>query len=354
VGASDVLISVVNRKGDYQLVKSPVGRVLEHSAIQPPREGTLGVEQAAIDRKTVKYGYAWLHSADWAVLVQYAPPAGSGGVLGMVANLLTFASAIVLAIVAVIYFRAKKLVQTEQEKDAVRFQLEHASKLASVGELAAGIAHEINNPLAIVASEVGLMKDMMDPQFGMNPTFEDLLPHLGNIRDAAYRCRDITGKLLSFVRQSPVDMGRHNIHGLLEEILSGFLEHELAVSNIKIVRNYCDNMPLVATDANQFKQVVLNIVNNARDAITPPGAITITTLCENGQVQIAISDTGKGITPDQMEKIFLPFYTTKDVGKGTGLGLSVSYGIIRHLGGDIQVESTPGEGSTFTIRLPDR
>jgi two-component system NtrC family sensor kinase len=175
-----------------------------------------------------------------------------------------------------------------------------------------------------------------------------------NIREAAYRCRDITGKLLSFVRQSDVKTGQHDIHGLLDEILSGFIERELSVSNIEVVRKYRDDMPLITTDGNQLKQVILNIINNARDAITPPGTITIATGFENSEVFIAISDTGVGITPEQMEKIFLPFYTTKEVGQGTGLGLSVSYGIIGNLGGTIDVDSTCGEGSTFTIRLPNR
>jgi signal transduction histidine kinase len=156
------------------------------------------------------------------------------------------------------------------------------------------------------------------------------------------------------VRQSEVKMHPHNIHDLLDEILSGFLEREFTVSNIQVVRQYCEDMPAITTDGNQFRQVVLNIINNARDAIIPPGTITLATRCENSEVCVVISDTGKGIAPGQMDKIFLPFYTTKEVGHGTGLGLSVSYGIIRNLGGTIEVESTPEIGSTFTIRLPNK
>ena len=353
-GSSDVLISVINGQGIYQLVKPQLGKVLETSPLRPP-EQPLGVQKSRLnDYGTVKYGYAWLHSAHWAVLVQYAPAPGANGVLGLGANIVTFACVIVLVTVVIICFRAKKLVETEQEKDTVRFQLEHAAKLASLGELAAGIAHEINNPLAIIASEAGLMRDLMDPEFSTDSKMEDLTPPLENIREAVYRCRDITGKLLRFVRQDEVKVGQHDVHQLIDETLSGFLEHELTVSNIQVVRNYCDNMPLMTTDGNQFKQVLLNIINNANDAITVPGTITLTTEHAAGEICIAISDTGKGIAPGEMEKLFLPFYTTKEVGEGTGLGLSVSYGIIRQLGGTIDVESTPGRGSTFTIRLPAR
>ena len=132
----------------------------------------------------------------------------------------------------------------------------------------------------------------------------------------------------------------------------GFYERELAVSNITIKKKYCQQTPEIITDANQFKQVLLNIINNAKDAIKPPGKITIATNIEDKLISISITDTGKGISKEEMGRIFLPFYTTKEVGKGTGLGLSVSYGIIKNLGGKIEVESIPGKGSTFKIILP--
>jgi len=210
-----------------------------------------------------------------------------------------------------------------------------------VGELSAGIAHEINNPLAIIASETGLMKDLMDPEFSKDATFDDLVPHLKNIREATFRCRDITGKLLSFVRKTNINIQPYDINKSIEEIVDGFL-----------VREICDNAPRITTDSNQLKQVILNMINNAVDAINPPGRITISTMCNDETFAIVLEDTGIGMTQDQMEKIFLPFYTTKTVGEGTGLGLSVSYGIIKNLGGNIEVESVPGKGSIFTIKLP--
>jgi signal transduction histidine kinase len=112
---------------------------------------------------------------------------------------------------------------------------------------------------------------------------------------------------------------------------------------------------LLTTDGNQLQQVILNIVNNARDAIADkPGVISISTSLHRGKILVSIQDTGKGMTPDMLDKLFIPFFTTKEVGKGTGLGLSVSYGIIKGLGGEIKVESVPGEGSTFTLELPLR
>ena len=255
-------------------------------------------------------------------------------------------------IIVIIIIGPKKLVQYEKEKDIADAQLEQAAKLASIGELSSGIAHEINNPLAIIASEVGLMKDLMNPEFSTKTTFNDLDPHIQNIREATFRCRDITGKLLSFVRKGDVELKRHNIHNLLNEIVDDLIGHEMFVSNIEIIKKYCDEMPEILTDGNQLKQVFLNIINNAADAITPPGRIIISTSIVQKCINVEISDTGKGISPENIDKILLPFFTTKEVGKGTGLGLSVSYGIIKNFGGKIDVKSILGIGSTFTISLP--
>jgi two-component system NtrC family sensor kinase len=127
----------------------------------------------------------------------------------------------------------------------------------------------------------------------------------------------------------------------------------MEVSNIEIVRKYGAGIPQMKTDGNQLQQVILNIINNGIDALEGnSGRISIATTRDRGDIRIALSDTGKGIRPEDMENIFVPFYTTKEVGKGTGLGLSVSYGIVKSLGGTIEVESVPGKGSTFSIVLP--
>ncbi|MFC1563587.1 ATP-binding protein [candidate division KSB1 bacterium] len=347
----EVQISVINNHGTYQVVTTEVGSVLENSSTLPPMTINHGIQNSSSDNRDDYYAFKWLNNVKWAVIVKWALPAKSS-FYGFRTNIITFSVAIVFAIIAVIIIRSKKLVQSEKEKDIVDAQLEHAAKLASVGELSAGIAHEINNPLAIIASETGLMKDLMNPEFLQGITFNDLYPHIENIREATFRCRDITGKLLSFVRKNDVEIKRYNVHTLLNDIVNEFLGHELYVSNIEITKNYCSGMQEILTDGNQLKQVFLNIINNAVDAIEPPGAITITTSVTENNINIEISDTGNGISQNQIGKIFLPFFTTKEVGKGTGLGLSVSYGIIKNFGGEITVNSIPGKGSEFFISLP--
>ncbi|UCD18263.1 MAG: histidine kinase [Candidatus Zixiibacteriota bacterium] len=352
-GANEVLTSIVNRAGYYQLVTPHIGTPLESSSIVPPDHTKLGVEDVNIGGDSFTYGYSWLKTADWALIVQWAHPESEGFLSGMQLRLVIISSLLIFFSIFMILYRSRRLVEFQIESDRTRAQLEHAAKLASVGELAAGIAHEINNPLAVICEEAGLMKDLMDPEFGTPHRPEELTEHLDNIEESVFRCRDITGKLLGFVRQTDMDLREHDIHEILDDVVDGILGPEMAVSNIEVIRDYQHDIPRLVTDKNQLQQVILNIINNAVDAIGGlAGRITITTSNESKNARIAIADTGGGISPELLDKIFLPFFTTKEVGRGTGLGLSVSYGIIKSLGGKIEVESSPGEGSTFSIVLP--
>lgn len=354
----DILITLINSEGKFQLSNPRLGTVLENSPFSPPQKPKVGVLTAQINKKNYPYGYCWLAQTNWCVIVcSETPDAAFATNFQKTSLFLSFSTIVFLFFV--IYFRAKKIVEyerekeiSEMEKNIARSQLEHASKLATVGELAAGIAHEINNPLAIIASEAGLIKDLLNPEFKQNVSFDDLIPHLDNIQKSAFRARDITRKLMTFVRKDDLKLDYHDVNQIITELLEGFFEHELYVSNITLEKKLTPNLPKVFVDANSLKQVILNLLNNARDAITPPGKITISTWQSDEKIYISVKDTGCGISKEQMEKIFLPFYTTKPVGKGTGLGLSVSYNIVKSFGGTIEVESLVGKGSTFTIILP--
>jgi len=262
-------------------------------------------------------------------------------------------AALLLLALAIIVNRAGKLVAQQQEADQTRAQLEHASKLASVGELASGIAHEINNPLAVITEESGLLMDYTDPQFGHTLDEGDLRRRLETIQKSAFRCRDITRKLLRFVRKTDFELQEYDVHDIIDGVIDDLLGPEIEVSSVRVERNYNRSLPMLTTDVNQLQQVILNIVNNASDAIgDDSGTIIITTSRRGKNVLISIKDTGCGMTPEQLEKVFMPFFTTKEVGRGTGLGMSVSYGIVRGLGGKIEVDSAAGVGTTFTVVLP--
>ena len=257
-----------------------------------------------------------------------------------------------------IVFRARQLVNrqlaAEQTEAELSGQLVQAAKLASVGELAAGIAHEINNPLAIIAEEIGLLKDMLDPELAENGEEMNLEQHLDIMHEAVFRCRDITQKLLTFVRKTEVKIATHDLHDILDEVIDGMLNNEIAISNIKVVRDYDSAIQPIVTDRNQLIQVIVNIIKNAIDAMTKDGVLTVQTVHKDDRVIFSVKDTGCGMTAEQLERVFTPFFTTKNPGKGTGLGLSVSFSIVKSFEGNIYVNSVPDQGSIFTVELPYR
>ncbi len=358
LASKDVIISIINSNGYFQLTHHKLGNLLEKSPFLPPKEEQPGISTTFYQNSIIDFGYSWLTQNEWCV-VTTKENRNETFLSNFETKSIAASLIVVFLLLIVIFYRSKKIAESEkakklaeQEKNIAKLQLEHASKLATVGELAAGIAHEINNPLAIIASEAGLIKDFFDPQFNQNIDIKDIIPHLDNIQSSAFRARDITRKLMSFVRHEEYKLEFYNVNDIIEELIQGFIENDLYVSNIKLQKNLSPNLPKIFTDANSLKQVLLNLISNARDAITPPGSISIITEQIENEIRIAIKDTGCGISQEQMDKIFMPFFTTKEVGKGTGLGLSVSYNIIKNLGGRIEVESLVGYGSTFTIVLP--
>jgi signal transduction histidine kinase len=232
-------------------------------------------------------------------------------------------------------------IEKLMEKQA---QLVEAEKLASVGKLAAGIAHEINNPLTAVLTFSNLMLEQCAPS---DPRYDKLKLM---VRETD-RARTIVRQLLNFGRETVIKPEKININRPVSEIADSLVAQD-AFKGIELSMKLGDGLPDVYADPAQVGQVVLNILLNAIHAITPPGKIEVLTAVNDSNVEIVFSDTGKGISEEHIRKIFDPFFTTKDASKGTGLGLAVSYGIIKKHGGDIEVTSTEGQGTTFTVRLP--
>jgi len=352
----DVFTFIVNTKGKYQSVPKPLGTILESSQYLPANEPNVGAQEVSLNNDTYLSAYSWLHEVKWCLVVLQPLKMAYASMYRTRFIIITLSLVFLIVIVAVILFTAKRFVghleKTDMAKYDLQRQLFHAAKLASVGELAAGIAHEINNPLAIIGEEAGLLKDMLDPHlYTKEITPEEYNKHLDIVLNAVFRCRDITGKLLGFVRKDEVKLQLENINEILREVIR-MMQNEIRISNITVKTDYDENLPGIYTNRNQLQQVFINLVNNAIAAITPPGIISFRTTMKGGYISVSVTDTGCGMPPEQMEKIFFPFYTTKQVGRGTGLGLSVSYGIIKGIGGRIEVNSEVGRGSTFEILLP--
>jgi len=348
--------SLVSRDGTIQIVDPERGVLLGASDFIPPVKAGSGAQEIAGNGDTEVVAYAWLKEVPWALIVRQ--PLGIAYASMYRARRIMVASILVLVLVTltVVWVITDRLLRraqaSEESRVSLKSQLLHAAKLASLGELAAGVAHEINNPLAIVASESGWIQDVLNPEFGMEFSPDKVQQSLKQIDQAVYRAKNITHKLLNFARKNEPCLSPCNVNGMLDEVVSGIKEQEFSVSNIQLIRDYAPDVPDILLDPDQMGQVFLNLINNAQDAIDGSGTITLKTEVVNRSLRIMISDTGKGMTTEQMEKIFFPFYTTKDVGKGTGLGLSVSLSIVEAMGGRIEVQSLPGAGSSFTVNLP--
>jgi two-component system NtrC family sensor kinase len=227
-----------------------------------------------------------------------------------------------------------------------------AEKLAAVGRLAAGVVHEINNPLATIAAcAESLEKRIEEGAFSNSPDADDLREYLGLIRDEAFRCKSITNGLLDFSRlragqRVPVNMTE------VIKATARLVTHQQRGENIRIEIEAADNLPMVLGDAGQLQQAVVALATNAIDAMPEGGTLTLRSSHRGARVIVEVKDTGIGIAPENMTKIFDPFFTTKDVGRGTGLGLAVCYGILSDHGGRLDVRSSVAVGTTFTITLP--
>lgn len=242
----------------------------------------------------------------------------------------------------------KSLLDQMEELRRAQAQLVQSTKLAALGELSATIAHEVNNPLTSVVGYTDLLLKSTPPD---DPSYETLKV----IEAEALRTREIVRELLDYARQHERSVKAVDINDTLRSVLS-FTGHRLVMSNVEVRERYTHELPPLSLDPHQMKQVFVNLINNALDAMPDGGVITVGTFFVPGAdrdwIEATIQDTGTGISPEHRRRIFEPFFTTKEEGRGTGLGLSVSLGIVQNHGGEILVESAPGKGSVFRVRLP--
>ncbi|UCD83114.1 MAG: response regulator [Desulfobacterales bacterium] len=253
--------------------------------------------------------------------------------------------------------REKSLrLETERKEAEYRKKMEQqmitTERLASLGTLATGVAHEINNPLAIISESAGWMKQLLDREElkGMHRR-QDFLLALDKVENSVERAKRITHQLLGFVRKSDSSFTKVNLAGLIDEALQ-LIEHETKTRDIKIIRKITSPETTVWSDPYRIRQALINLLTNAVHALGSEGVITLALEDSVDQFALTVSDNGPGIPRENLAKIFEPFFSTKSPGQGTGLGLFVTRGIIEKMGGTVTVESDVGKGATFCIRLP--
>ncbi len=299
----------------------------------------------------------WVKDGQWTLIVKALIEDSLGPFYKVRNNIIAVVMVTNAIFLGIAVLFANYILQRIEKEDRTRAELGHQmvqmEKMATVGRLAAGIAHEINNPMQMITTQAGWIADLLpeeDPTQVKN--LDEYKKAIEQISHHVRRAGTITHRLLGFSRKISAEKQSVHLNDLLEETIS-FVEKEAGYNHITIIRNYAEDLPVTSTDGPQLQQVFLNLINNAMDEIGEGGTIEIRTSVEDNKKLVAeFSDNGHGIKPENLKRIFDPFFTTKDPGKGTGLGLYVSYDIVKKLGGTISAANKNSGGAVFTIVLP--
>jgi two-component system NtrC family sensor kinase len=347
---------IINRGRVLQTPSRFYGAVLDTAALPTLPSSTRPeiIETEDAYGESLIISYAQIDGSPFTLVLMSPQDMLSEGLGPINRNLLAFLIISTVLILSVIVYGTRRMVNQVRESDLKRAALfhkaEYTNKMAAIGRLGAGVAHEINNPLSIINQKAGLLKDyiMLSEEL---PPKDKLIALVNSVLKSADRCGGITHRLLGFAKHMEVQWGNIDLDELIKDVLS-FLEKEASYRSIKINFNYPEEPPTIVSDRAQLQQVFLNIINNAFAAMEDGGRLDIG-IEPIGQesVAVSISDDGVGISDEDMSHIFDPFFTTKK-GTGTGLGLSITYGIVQKLGGQVTVKSKVGEGTCFTITLP--
>ena len=349
---------IVNSQGLYQTKSRFGGRILAPSGFPLPstRGEEIDVREIEADGKRYLSTATWLSQPRWLLVVRqetsdaYSPLRRAS----LVGIALFLAGAIGATFLAVVLTRreVRLLAEADREKENMTRQLLVAGKTAAVGELSAGVAHEINNPLAIIDTLQTWIHDLSSTTPISEEDRAEILESTAKIAAQVARCKRITQGLLHFSRRVDSRPEQLDLNQLLAELVT-VARSRARVEGIQIVTDLAP-LPPVTASANDLQQVFVNLVNNAIDALDgrPSGAVTLRSRLAGGSVRVEVQDDGCGIAPENLSRIFLPFFTTKPVGRGTGLGLAICYGLVQKLGGTIHVDSAVGRGTKFTVEIP--
>lgn len=348
---------LVNKDKILQTSSRYYGKVLEKCTLDIPDvvKGTFVKELKDPYGKEVIAGFSNVHSDYVFVLVK--PKSVILKSWYTLKSEMFFILGVSIVIIVIASIRLSNLVTNriktaDERRETAMKELQHTQKLSSIGRLAAGVAHEINNPLAIINEKAGLMKDIISfsKDFDLKDEF---LKHNDSIINSVSRCRSITHRLLGFARRFDINFEKLDINSIVKEVL-GFLEKEASYRQIELVLTLNSEIPQVFSDKGQVQQVFLNILTNAMAAVENGGKIEIISyyLSDQKMIGIDFKDNGYGMSDEVKKHIFDPFFTTKR-GQGTGLGLSITYGIVKKLKGKISFDSRENQGTTFTILLPE-
>ena len=349
---------LINKEGTLQTPSRRYGGVLEKYPLPVPTfsEHTQVIENSDHLGHQVIIGYAYITGTPFILMVIKQKQFLMKSWYDTGTKILIFLIGSILIIVGVVIgistYLVNSIYQADQKRVATLHQVEYANKMASIGRLSAGVAHEINNPLAIINEKAGLIKDLFTFRHEYSGD-NRLIGLVDSIISSVDRCATITRQLLNFARNIQVSVQKVNLKQIVADVLE-FQAKEAGYRSITIAVDIPDEIPEFVSDRGKLQQIFINLVNNAFAAMKDGGQLEISSrMASDGRtLVITVSDNGCGIPQDNLDKIFEPFFTTKSGSGGTGLGLSITYGLVKEIGGTIDIESTVDQGTTFVIALP--
>jgi len=356
-GSGDAFI--INQEGILQTPTRYHGDVLQKLPLRVPEYSpkTRVFEEQGPRGRDLIVGYRYIDETPFILMIvknkrECMEPCFRVG-LELIAFLLISITVILTVILGTATYMVKKIQVADEKRSASLHHVEYANKMASIGRLAASVAHEINNPLAIISEKAGLIKDLFT--FKTDYVHDaKLIGLVDSILGSVKRAGTITRRLLNFSRNLQASIEPINLKEAILEVL-GFMGKESELRSIEITTEVAEDIPILETDRGKLQQILLNLVNNAFAAVQDGGHIDIkANRKDRDHVSITITDNGCGIAEDDLERIYEPFFSTKTGQGGTGLGLSITYGLVQEIGGSIQVESAVGKGTRFTISIPIR
>jgi two-component system, NtrC family, sensor kinase len=348
-------VFILNRAGEYQTSYSNEHRLMEKADMAPIplHSGVRVLEEERNGRKEF-IATGWLRGDSWVLVARQRAPELAALLPGHPAVMWILILGLILIPTLsylIVRHRLSQFKSLENERAALYESVAQSQKMAAIGRLAAGVAHEINNPLAIIQAQIGVLSDLSKEAADF-PHSDEFKGRIAKIEHQVERDRKVTHRLLGFSRRVGPELEPVDVIAALEETI-GFVEKDLEASRIHVVRNYAKDVPIIRSSLAQMQQVFLNLINNALDVIEEGGELRLSAENSDGGVLVRVADTGPGISEKDLARIFEPFYSTKSSdGKHTGLGLPICQEIMRNLKGRIGVDSAGGKGTVFSLWFP--